>query len=378
MIKILHCISDMNIGGAGKLLISQIKYIDRKKFDIAVALPKGSMLFEMLSTLGCKIFFIKNSADSSFDIKSIGEFIDIIKDYSPDIVHTHAFLSARIAAYCMRVPSRIYTRHCCFEIPNIIKRTPLKIICGVANSILSTKIIAVAEAARENLQEMGVPNHKIKVIINGVERISMIDEAKKSATKQKYGIEKDEKVISIFARLEDYKGHDTLLDAAKICEERGHPFKFMIVGTGKNENALKTRSSLLGLSSRVIFCGFVNDVSELFSITDINVNCSYGTETSCLALSEGMSIGIPAVATDFGGNTFMVKNGENGICVPTKNASAIADAFENILLNEAKYRQMSRNALERYEKYFTLNAMTEQMEKLYIQEYSRNLKIYNE
>ena len=48
----------------------------------------------------------------------------------------------------------------------------------------------------------------------------------------------------------------------------------------------------------------VKDVREVLGILDLQLNCSYGTEASSLSLIEGMSLGLPTVASDYGGNFF--------------------------------------------------------------------------
>ena len=84
MIKILHFITDTNIGGAGNLLIQQINGLDNSHFDFTVALPKGSKL---LDKLPCKIIECEHSADKSFSLKSIIENFKIINKIKPDIVN---------------------------------------------------------------------------------------------------------------------------------------------------------------------------------------------------------------------------------------------------------------------------------------------------
>ena len=62
----------------------------------------------------------------------------------------------------------MYTRHCAYEPPKALTTFPGKQINGFINNTLSTKIIAVAQAAKENLTDTGVSDKKITVIINGV------------------------------------------------------------------------------------------------------------------------------------------------------------------------------------------------------------------
>ena len=149
-----------------------------------------------------------------------------------------------------------------------------------------------------------------------------------------------------------------------MLSDRGIDFKVLLIGDGTQKQGLMELCNELGICDKVIFCGFVDDVAPLMNIVDINVNCSIGTETSSLALSEGMSLGIPSVVSDYGGNPYMVRDGVNGFLYPQGNAEELA---KKILLLEDKklYEKLSRGARERFESELNARRMTRLTEKLY-------------
>jgi glycosyltransferase involved in cell wall biosynthesis len=124
----------------------------------------------------------------------------------------------------------------------------------------------------------------------------------------------------------------------------------------------------LGLNEKVVFTGFVEDVSPLMNVTDINVNCSIGTETSSLALSEGMSLGVPAVVSDFGGNCYMIKDGVNGLVYPQRDHSALADSIL-ALSDKTLYKRLSENSLSRFRKELNAKRMAAETAAFYRQIY---------
>ena len=126
-------------------------------------------------------------------------------------------------------------------------------------------------------------------------------------------------------------------------------------------------------SPKVIFTGFVNDVAPYYNIMNLNLNCSIGTETSSLALSEGMSLSIPAIATTYGGNPFMITDGVNGFLVPERDPAAMAEKICEIIENPSLYEKLSKGAYEMYEKKFTASAMTRQLEELYEKSYDKHV-----
>ena len=368
MIKVLNIITDTNIGGAGRLLVNYLHCFDRSKFHIKVVLPTGAELKPLVEAEGYEVIETENGRDKSFDGKAVGELIRIIRAEKPDIVHTHSSFSGKLAAYLCGVRRRFYTRHCAFEMPKRLTTFPGQQINGFINNTLATDIVAVAQAAADNLTETGVDPRKITVIINGVEPMRQTTEAEQESLKQSLGITPGTFVCGISARLESYKGHMYLLDTIKQVSDTHPDTVFLIVGGGSEEETLKNRAAELGITDFVRFTGFVPDVAPYYNMMDLNLNCSYGTETSSLALSEGMSLGVPAVVTSFGGNPYMITDGVNGLVVPEKNSPAMAEAILKIIRDPALLEQLGKGALSEYKVKFTAAAMTRQLENLYLKE----------
>ena len=360
--RIIEVSSDTNIGGAGRILLVLLNEIDKSKFDVSVVLPKNSLLKPKISEIGVKAIEADIAPDKSLDFASIRTFMKIFKAERPDIVHTHASMSARIAAKLLGIKV-VYTRHSVFPPAKRISRGIGKLLNGLINNVCSDKIIAVAEAAKDNLTATGVSAKKIEVILNGVYPLST--ECDKKALLERFGVSEGEKVISIIARLEDIKGHDYFIDAADILLNKGYKAKFFIAGTGSYEEHLKEKVAAIGRENDIILTGFLTDVENLLKITDIQVNASFGTEATSLSLLEGMSLGIPAVVSDFGGNTGVIKDGQNGIVVPKQNAQKLAYAIELLITDDWLYNKMAEGSKKIFSEKFTAEIMTKNTEKIY-------------
>ena len=363
--KIIEVSTDSNIGGAGKCLITLLKNFDYEKLDVKVILPPESRLKPEIEGLGIEVIEVLGIAEKSLDIKAIKELRKIFEKEKPDLVHTHASMSARIAAK-QAGAKVVYTRHSVFPQPKKLTSFPGKQINGLINNHYSDGIIAVAQAAMDNLTDTGVSAKKIRVILNGVDGLTQESEESKTASRERFGVNDGEKVISIVARLEDIKGHEYFIDAAKMLLDDGHKIKFFIAGTGSYEDTLKNKVRSLKLEESVIFTGFITDVDKLMSITDIQVIASYGTEATSLALLEGMSIGVPAVVSDFGGNPGVIKDGQNGFVVPKQNSAALKKGIEKLLCDESLYDEMSLRSREIFKETFTAAAMTRKTQEMYI------------
>ena len=375
MIKVIHVISDTNIGGAGTVLLTTLYNIDRSKFEVKVVLPAGSKLIPRIDALGFEHICTKGGADKSLDLGAVNEYCRIFKAEKPDIVHTHAAMAARIAAFLSGVRVRIHTRHSTFAPRPILTRFPMRNICGFINNTLSTAMIAVSESTKENLTDMGANPKKIEVIINGAEPLRQVPAEEAATLRASLGIAPDDFVVGMSARLEEVKGHIYLIEAARILRERGvKNLRVLIIGTGTTEQTLRDKVREYHLEDCVLFPGFVADVAPYIQIMDVIANCSFGTEATSMALIEAMSLAKPAVATDYGGNAYIIENGKNGYIIPQKSASNLAEAIQKLLDDPAKCREMSKVAYSKYICRLTGKIMTGKVEKLYEDEYTLRCK----
>jgi len=365
MIKVLNILSDTNIGGAGRLLVNYLRNFDRDKIESYVVLPRDSALAPYVREVGYDVIEIEHGRDKSLDFRAIGEIRRVIKEIKPDIVHTHSSFSGKLAAFLCRVPRRFYTRHSAFEPPKYLTSFPGKQINGLINNTLATDIVAVADAAAKNMTDTGVDPKKITIIINGTEEVRRISDTEKAELKASLGIVPRTFVCGISARLEPYKGHSYLLRTmAEVA--KSHPDTvLLIIGDGSCAEELKAKTHELGIEDKVIFIGFVPDVAPYYNIMDLNLNCSWGTEATSLALSEGMSLSLPAVVTTYGGNPHVITDGVNGLLVPERDSHAMAEAILRLIEDPELLSEMSLGARRMYEEKFTASAMTRQLEDLY-------------
>ena len=362
--RVLHVISDENIGGAGVLLSTLLGNFDIARVQSAVALPRGSKLCERIAGKGVEIYELHHSCDR-ITLTSVKEIARLIRQTQSDLVHTNAALSARVAGRLCRIPV-VHTRHCCYPPSGIWKRDWIRRAGGVCNRLLSDRVIATADAAAENLRMFGVPNYKIEVIVNGSEHVREVSEDELMLYRERWGLDQEDFTVGICARLEFCKGHDTFLKMAQILLQcNAHSFKFLIVGEGTRRRELEKTAEHLGIANRVIFTGFVRDMAVVYRLLRVNVNCSEGTETSCLVLSEGMSAGLPSVVSDYGGNAAMIGNSAAGFVVPMGDASAFADAVQRIAEDQGLEAAMKDAAHQRYLGCYTAREMSERVTRLY-------------
>lgn len=361
--RVLHVISDENIGGAGVLLANLLHHFDASRVESVVALPRGSRLRERLEGSGIEICELQHPCDRLSPV-SVQELMRLIRQKQIELVHANAALAARIAGRCCGVRV-VHTRHCCYPPAGVWTSAAARRLGGAWNCALSDRVIATADAVVDNLTALGIPDEKIEVIVNGSDAVREVEERELRLWRERWGIGEEDFVVGICARLETCKGHETFLRMAQNLCRRGGSFRFLIVGDGSRRGALEDMARRLDISDRVTFTGFVSDMAPVYRLLRVNVNCSQGTETSCLALSEGMSAGVPAVVSDYGGNAAMIGQSHAGIIVPVGDSDAFADAVWRIAKNPALESEMCAAAYARYLSHYTADAMSARVTALY-------------
>lgn len=366
MIQVLNVITDTNIGGAGRVILNYLRYADRGRFETWAALPRSSLLKAPLEQAGAKVLEVEGMADRSYHREDVKRLREVMKRLKPDIVHTHGCLSGRVAAKREKIPA-VYSRHSAFPVPAKLKYPPGRWVNKFVNEHYADHIIAVSPATRDNLTQAGISPQKITVVMNGVSPVPRTSPQERDALRRELSIPPGNTVFGILARLEDYKGHLYLVEAARLLKERGREdFTVLIAGTGPFEQTLARAVKDAGAEDRVKLLGFRSDVPALLNILDVQLNCSYGTEATSMALLEGMSLGLPTVASDYGGNPWVVENGESGLLFPSKDAAALADAMERLMDSPSEREAMGRRARQLYEQQFTGEVFARNTEKIYL------------
>ena len=365
MIRILNIISDTNIGGAGRVILNYLRYADRNKFETLVAIPRGSLLKPLLEEAEVTVYEVDGMADCSYASQDVKALQALIRRVKPDLDHTHGALSGRIAAKRCHVPV-VYSRHSAFPVPAKLKYPPGRWVNKLLNEHYADHIIAVSPATRDNLTEGGISPKKITVVMNGVAPVSPISDEQKAALRRSLGLEPDVFTFGILARIEDYKGHLYLVYAAKLLKDRGYSnFRILVAGTGAFEEEVTRAVTEMGVEDVVQMLGFRSDAAALLNILDVQLNASYGTEATSMALLEGMSLGLPTIASDYGGNPFVITSGQNGLLFPSKDSAALADAMAELMDHPEEVSIMREKALETYQSRFTGEVFARNTEQIY-------------
>jgi len=141
-------------------------------------------------------------------------------------------------------------------------------------------------------------------------------------------------LIGSVGRLDDQKGYEYLIRAARRVVDVYPQARFAIAGEGPRREELGRLIERLGLGEHFHLCGFQASVADFIAALDLFVSSSRW-EGLPLAIVEAMLLGKPVVATDVGGNREIVEQGRTGLLVKAEDPPALAAAILRMLDPEA-------------------------------------------
>lgn len=145
------------------------------------------------------------------------------------------------------------------------------------------------------------------------------------------------------------KGVADLIQAISLLKKEGrlNNLKFIIAGSGSEEENLKQQASELQVEPWIEFAGWTDGKAKERYLKESQalVLPSYN-EGLPIAVLEAISYGLPVIATDVGDMAAAVKNGENGFLIKPGDVSALADKITKITEDKDRYTQMSTKAKE--------------------------------
>ena len=364
MNTILQVISDTNIGGGGRSLLNYLSCQDRSQFQSQVVLPRGSALKGPVEALGVPVHEIDAMADRSMDLSAVAPLRRVIRAVDPDLVHTHGSMSARMAArLCGK--KVIYTKHCVFPLgrgdgkPGGPSGGPCAGCLPVRRGHRSEPIGAGAAAPS--------PAYRIgRSTCSSTVWLPWRPLRRRSGPhcRAEYGFGPEDFVVGILARVEEYKGHSVLLDAAEQLLSQGRRVKVLVAGEGRAEAALRLRAVSFPQGT-VFFAGFIERVERALWAMDAQINASTESEGTSLSLLEGMSFGLPAVVSDIGGNPLLIQDGENGLVFPNRDSQALAGCVARLMDDPALLRKLGEGAKRSFEENYTGEIFAKHVEDVY-------------
>lgn len=388
MPKILRIINRFNIGGPTYNVAYLTKYLPEEYETLLVGgMPEASEegSGHILADLGIEPVLMGNmKREIGFiqDYKAYKQLRKIIREYKPDIVHTHASKAGalgRLAARKEGVPFVVHTFH-----GHVFHSYFGKLKTGIFKEIerflagYTDKIVAISEKQKYELADIhGIcKSEKISVVPLGFDltRFWTDTERKRTEFRTKYRVGDNDICVGIIGRLVPVKNHRLFLDAAKkVLSKTDKKVRFFIIGDGEERENILDYAKNLGLDVAYSPEGKIHDITLTSWIKDADWAMAGLDVVALTSLNEGTPVSLieaqaaskPVVSTKVGGITDVVLEGKSALLSENDNVEEFANNILWLIDDHVKRRDMALWGREFVEKRFHYTRLAKDMTDLY-------------
>lgn len=335
-----------------------IKMLLEKGYEVEVACSVDVKL-EIPSTVW-DIPFVRSPYNNN-NLKAYYLLRQLIKDRHYNLVHVHtpvASFLTRFAARDVDVPV-LYTVHG-FHFYNGAPLRNWLLYCTAERlaSKWTAGLIVMNEEDFEAGKKLGLKEGKNLYYIHGVGVDLNKYQQKDNNLRERLNLSNKARIVVCVAEFITNKNHMQLLNAWKYVCDKEPDSVLLLVGKGETENKIRKAALDLGISQKVRFLGYRDDVPELLTVSNVFTLCSY-REGLPRSVMEAMAAGKPVVATNIRGNRDLVEDGVNGYLVRLGEPRSLADAIIKLFSNPERAQRMGKEGRNKIIKYSLENVLNE-------------------
>jgi glycosyltransferase involved in cell wall biosynthesis len=360
--RVLHILPSVRGYGAERLIVELLTYL--RSSDVEAALltiyetppeVRRALPFPILDAGR------KSRKDRFFFWKLVRE----IRNYKPDIVHTHTHVGkywGRFAAMFAGVRCIVHTEHN----PCDFRRTWMERAADWLLHKATSRVVTFFDEQGARLSEFErLPRRKLVVIPNGLALPQ--HDGGRAAARRRLGIARDDFVIMTIGRMEYQKNHILALRAFSVLPPGVRERTLLLfAGSGKDETMLRGLAHALKIHERVRFLGYRDDVAELLPGADLVLMTSW-FEGMPLTLLEAMDAGIPIVSTPWLGARDMLGDGRFGFLSAGFDPFKVAAEIERAVMRPAMRRGVADRARQHARQTYDINRMADAHRAMYAQ-----------
>jgi len=383
MIKVLRIINRFNLGGPTYNATYLTAYLS-KDFETRLIggaheehegestfiLDQHNVKFEILETM-------QREVDFSQDKKALNALRKIIREYKPDIVHTHASKAGvlgRRAAYKEGVPVIVHTFHGHVfhsyfgKVKTLLYKTIERRMAKKSDAI-----IAISEIQKNELvhQHKIVSEDKVEIIPLGFDlsRFQINNKEKRQSFRTKYGMEEDCVSIGIIGRLTAIKNHELFFNAIdSTVKSLNQKIKVFIIGDGELKEDLEKQCREIEEKHKkdiFVFTSWIKNIDEALPGLDIVALSSFNEGTP-VSLIEAQASNTPVITTNVGGVRNVVDDGVTGVVVDSFEPNVYGEKLKALIESSEIRQKMSQNGWNHVQDKFHYLRLCKDVEELYL------------
>jgi glycosyltransferase involved in cell wall biosynthesis len=389
MPRVLRILNRFNLGGPTYNAAYLTKYLAPEFETLLVggqndASEKNSEY--IVTNLGIKPLILPQmhrEISPVLDYQALRQLKIIIREFKPDIVHTHASKAGalgRQAAISCKVPVIIHTFHG-HVFDSYFSRWKASFYKNLERMLAkkSTGIIAISDIQKEDLTvkyKICSPD-KVKVIPLGFDLNKFREDSdlKRNEFRQKYQIENDEIAIGIIGRLVPIKNHSLFLEAFKILQSQSSKkVRAFIIGDGECMQHIQQKALELGIEfvngaepykkAPLTFTSWLTDMDKVNAGMDIIALTSLNEGTP-VSLIEAQASGKPIVSTNVGGISNVVIPGKTALLSCSNKPEEFAQRLLELTDNDTLRQEFSDNGWDFVKNKFHYTRLVKDMAEYY-------------
>ena len=364
-----------------KLLNGQLKFMNNYYEVIGIA-SSGEQLRRVKEENGIRVIPVEmtRAITPLKDLKALWQLYKIFRREKPLIVHTHTPKAGTLGIIAAKLANVPYRLHTVAGLPLLEERgTKRKLLNTVEKFTYAcaTKVYPNSSGLREIIIRNGyATKDKLKVIGNGSSNgidtdyfnTQNISHEEKRKLKKELNICLDDYVFIFVGRLVKDKGVNELVKAFIKLSTKYKNVKLLILGKFE-ENLdpldVETQYQLKNTTS-IIYAGYQNDVRPYFAISNALAFPSYREGFPNVVMQAG-AMSLPAIVTNINGCNEIIRDKQNGLIVPVKNANILFEKMEYLLLHPDKCLEMGNYSRELNCKYYNRELIWKEL----LEEYER-------
>lgn len=357
---ILHTEWAPGWGGQEIRVLSESIAFQKRGYRMLIACRPDGQLYIKAQEAGIPVISLK--LKKGLSLGAVFETMRIIKREGVDLVHTHSSVDAwrcGLAAKLLGIPV-VRSRH----LSTPIKRGPFSRFLYMK---LADRVITSGQAIKDAMvSRNGMDAKRIVSVPAGVDEKKFSPEIDGNSIRREFGIADNDFLVVIVAVLRGWKGHRYLVEAIHELKDT-LPVKLLIAGDGPQRDNLQRLILDLDLEDKVFLAGHRTDVPACIAAADCAVLPSTGHEATSQFIPQAQAMRKPVVATNAGGLSEVVLDGQTGLLVPPHDVAALAKALRWIFENPADAATMAERGRIRCLQNFTFDKMIRDTESVYLE-----------
>lgn len=353
--RVLHVIPSLSKGGAERYCADVCAELTKRDGIEVMLLSMSTPNTYSLTTNQINYRLCNSRVLPSISGKgefNTSEYDQIVKEFKPDIIHSHLFW-AELLTRSKPIPGVAYVTHCQNNMPefsNLEIRDLLKKSTWT-KQFEKKWIIKRYKACNNNFIAISKDTEQYyrRVLPQKIQNITLLYHAidfEKFHRANGIRLSGLSQIRLVYvARFAVYKNHQFMVDVVHNLKQRGFEVKLDFLGNGECMEEVKQKVKLYGLEKEINFTGVVDDVESYLAKANVYVHPAY-YEPFGLVLIEAMAAGLPVVCLDGKGNRDLIEQGKNGFMIFDQNPVLFADKIIEVLQSHENYSEMSAFCIE--------------------------------